>query len=98
MITRDDFEIEAAKIMENLCKEIGVKGVKKMLLKLSYREREIIKLRYGLGDGYSYTLQETAKLFKVTRERIRQIEEKALRRLIKIQQKLDNTKIDNKQL
>ena len=48
---------------------------------LSYREREIIKLRYGLGDGYSYTLEEVGHIFKVTRERIRQIEAKALRQL-----------------
>ena len=48
---------------------------------LTYREREIIKLRYGLGDGYSYTLEETGRIFKVTRERIRQIESKALRKL-----------------
>ncbi|MEQ9070829.1 MAG: sigma factor-like helix-turn-helix DNA-binding protein, partial [Gimesia chilikensis] len=48
---------------------------------LTYREREIIRLRYGLGDGYSYTLEETGRIFKVTRERIRQIESKALRKL-----------------
>ena len=47
----------------------------------SYREREIIKLRYGLGDGYSYTLEEVGHIFKVTRERIRQIEAKAVRKL-----------------
>jgi len=48
---------------------------------LSYREREIVKLRYGLGDGFCYTLQEVAFVFKVTRERIRQIEARAFRRL-----------------
>ncbi|MDO4569128.1 MAG: sigma-70 family RNA polymerase sigma factor [Planctomycetia bacterium] len=48
---------------------------------LSYREREIIKLRYGLGDGYSYTLEEVGHIFNVTRERIRQIEAKAVRKL-----------------
>ena len=52
-----------------------------MLKTLSYREREIIKLRYGLGDGYSYTLEEVGHIFKVTRERIRQIEAKAVRKL-----------------
>ncbi|MFN0053636.1 MAG: sigma-70 family RNA polymerase sigma factor [Planctomycetales bacterium] len=52
-----------------------------VLKSLTYREREIIKLRYGLGDGYSYTLEETGRIFKVTRERIRQIESKALRKL-----------------
>jgi RNA polymerase primary sigma factor len=38
-------------------------------------------LRYGLGDGYSYTLEEVGHIFKVTRERIRQIEAKAVRKL-----------------
>ena len=52
-----------------------------VLKSLTYREREIIRLRYGLGDGYSYTLEETGRIFKVTRERIRQIESKALRKL-----------------
>src|SRR5207344_3233355 len=52
-----------------------------VLKSLTYREREIIKLRYGLGDGYSYTLEETGRIFKVTRERIRQIEAKAIRKL-----------------
>tara|TARA_Y100000310_G_scaffold302871_1_gene340679 strand:- start:2410 stop:3948 length:1539 start_codon:yes stop_codon:yes gene_type:complete len=52
-----------------------------VLKTLSYREREIIKLRYGLGDGYSYTLAECGHIFKVTRERIRQIEWKAFRKL-----------------
>jgi RNA polymerase sigma factor (sigma-70 family) len=55
--------------------------IPKALKSLSYREREIIKLRYGLGDGYSYTLEEVGHIFKVTRERIRQIEAKAVRKL-----------------
>jgi len=52
-----------------------------VLNSLTYREREIIKLRYGLGDGYTYTLEEVGRKFKVTRERVRQIEAKALRKL-----------------
>jgi len=53
-----------------------------MVLKtLSYREREIIKLRYGIGDGYTYTLEEVGRIFKVTRERVRQVEAKAIRKL-----------------
>ncbi|MHC4480287.1 MAG: RNA polymerase sigma factor RpoD [Planctomycetota bacterium] len=48
---------------------------------LTYREREIIKLRYGLGDGYTYTLEEVGRIFNVTRERVRQIEAKAVRKL-----------------
>ncbi|NBC11026.1 MAG: RNA polymerase sigma factor RpoD [Planctomycetes bacterium] len=52
-----------------------------VLKTLTYREREIIKLRYGLGDGYTYTLEEVGRIFKVTRERVRQVEAKALRKL-----------------
>ncbi|MGQ9575568.1 MAG: sigma-70 family RNA polymerase sigma factor [Thermoguttaceae bacterium] len=48
---------------------------------LSYREREILRLRYGLADGYTYTLEEVGKIFSVTRERVRQIEAKAVRKL-----------------
>ncbi len=48
---------------------------------LNYREREIIRLRYGLADGYTYTLEEVGKIFSVTRERVRQIEAKAVRKL-----------------
>jgi RNA polymerase primary sigma factor len=48
---------------------------------LSYREREIIRLRFGLADGYSYTLEEVGTLFDVTRERVRQIEAKAVEKL-----------------
>ncbi len=52
-----------------------------ILKTLTYREREIIKLRYGLGDGYTYTLEEVGRIFKVTRERVRQIEAKAVNKL-----------------
>jgi RNA polymerase primary sigma factor len=57
------------------------KSLSRILKKLSWREREIVKLRYGLGDGYTYTLEDVAHIFKVTRERIRHIEKKALVRL-----------------
>ncbi len=52
-----------------------------LLKTLTYREREIIRLRYGLTDGYSYTLEEVGRIFKVTRERVRQIEAKAVAKL-----------------
>jgi RNA polymerase primary sigma factor len=48
---------------------------------LSLRERQVIELRYGLHDGYCHTLEELSSYFKLTRERIRQIEVKALRTL-----------------
>ncbi len=52
-----------------------------LLKTLTYREREIIRLRYGLSDGYTYTLEEVGRIFKVTRERVRQIEAKAVKKL-----------------
>ena len=48
---------------------------------LTDREREIICLRYGIGDGYTYTLEEVGRRFNVTRERVRQIEAKAIKKL-----------------
>ena len=54
---------------------------------LNYREREIIRMRYGLVDGYSYTLEEVGQIFSVTRERVRQIEAKAVRKLQQPQSK-----------
>ncbi len=55
--------------------------IEHILRTLTFREREIIKLRYGIGDGYTYTLEEVGRIFKVTRERVRQIEAKAVRKL-----------------
>jgi RNA polymerase primary sigma factor len=52
-----------------------------VLCSLTERERRVLELRFGLGDGYSRTLEEVGKQFKVTRERIRQIEAKALRKM-----------------
>lgn len=48
---------------------------------LSWRERQVLKLRYGLSNGRVYTLEETGRIFRVTRERIRQVERKAMRKL-----------------
>jgi RNA polymerase primary sigma factor len=48
---------------------------------LNYREREILRMRFGLADGYAYTLEEVGRVFSVTRERVRQIESKAVRKL-----------------
>ncbi|MDH3717787.1 MAG: sigma-70 family RNA polymerase sigma factor [Planctomycetota bacterium] len=55
--------------------------IEDLLKTLTYREREIIRLRYGLDDGYTYTLEEVGRIFSVTRERVRQIEAKAVRKL-----------------
>ena len=48
---------------------------------LTERERRVLELRFGMGDGYARTLEEVGPQFKVTRERIRQIEAKALRKM-----------------
>ncbi len=55
--------------------------IEEVLQGLNWREREIIKLRYGLGDGHAYTLDQVSKIFAVSRERIRQIESRAMRKL-----------------
>lgn len=49
--------------------------------RLSWREREILKMRYGLGDGNEYTLAEISQVFRISRERVRQIENRALKKL-----------------
>jgi RNA polymerase primary sigma factor len=60
----------------------SLKGrIEEAMQTLNYREREILRLRYGLVDGYAYTLEEVGKIFQVTRERVRQIETKAVRKL-----------------
>lgn len=55
--------------------------IEKVLSELTEREREVLKLRFGLADGSPHTLEEVGSIFKVTRERIRQIEAKALKKL-----------------
>jgi len=67
--------------VESATQEMLKDKIEQVLKTLTYREREIIKLRYGLGDGYTYTLEEVGRIFKVTRERVRQIEAKAVRKL-----------------
>jgi len=62
-------------------RKCAARKLRKILDALTFREREIIKLRYGLGDGYTYTLEEVGRKFKVTRERVRRIEAKMLRKL-----------------
>jgi RNA polymerase primary sigma factor len=55
--------------------------VEKILSTLSEREAQIIRLRFGIGTGYPRTLEEVGRIFNVTRERVRQIEAKAIRKL-----------------
>ena len=73
----DDVDSPVASAAQEMLKE----RLDVVLKTLSYREREIIKLRYGIGDGYTYTLEEVGRIFKVTRERVRQVEAKAIRKL-----------------
>ncbi len=61
--------------------EILKEEIKSVLMTLQEREQEVLELRFGLIDGTSHTLEEVGKRFNVTRERIRQIEAKALRKL-----------------
>ena len=76
-IEDDDVESPVSTATQGMLKE----RIDHVLKTLSYREREIIKLRYGIGDGYTYTLEEVGRIFKVTRERVRQVEAKAIRKL-----------------
>ncbi len=57
------------------------KQMQEVLETLTPRERKVLSLRFGLGDGYSRTLEEVGKTFDITRERVRQIEAKALRKM-----------------
>ncbi len=76
-IEDDEVDSPVASATQEMLKE----RIDAVLKTLSYREREIIKLRYGIGDGYTYTLEEVGRIFKVTRERVRQVEAKAIRKL-----------------
>jgi len=76
-IEDDDVDSPVASATQEMLKE----RIDLVLKTLSYREREILKLRFGIGDGYTYTLEEVGRIFKVTRERVRQVEAKAIRKL-----------------
>jgi RNA polymerase primary sigma factor len=72
---------EALEPMDAAAREMLREQVQNALAALTDREREVLELRYGLLDGKDHTLEEVGQYFKVTRERIRQIEAKALRKL-----------------
>ena len=72
---------DALEPMDAAAREMLREQVKNALAVLSEREREVLELRFGLLDGKDHTLEEVGQYFKVTRERIRQIEAKALRKL-----------------
>ncbi len=73
MTSENPFEVTEGHLLRERLREI--------LNTLTDRERQVVDFRFGLSDGYSRTLEEVGRLFNVTRERIRQIEAKALRKL-----------------
>ncbi|MFM9058322.1 MAG: RNA polymerase sigma factor RpoD/SigA [Planctomycetaceae bacterium] len=75
---RDHREVDA---LVDVNRQALKSSISRALEGLSYREREIIRLRFGLADGYAYTLEEVGTIFDVTRERVRQIEAKAVEKL-----------------
>jgi len=87
--------------MEAAGREMLRERIGEVLSSLTFREREIVKLRYGIGDGYTYTLEEVGRIFRVTRERVRQIEAKAVRKLRhpvrarRLASFLDNIKVED---
>ncbi len=72
---------EALEPMDAAAREMLREQVQSALAALSERERQVLELRFGLNDGKDHTLEEVSRYFNVTRERIRQIEAKALRKL-----------------
>ncbi|HEX5809676.1 MAG TPA: sigma-70 family RNA polymerase sigma factor [Anaerolineales bacterium] len=72
---------DAPSPIEAAARQMLREQVQRALTSLSDREREVLELRFGLKDGKDHTLEEVSRYFDVTRERIRQIEAKALRKL-----------------
>ena len=74
-------DVDAQEPIDAAAREMLREQVKNTLAVLSEREREVLEMRFGLLDGKDHTLEEVGQAFNVTRERIRQIEAKALRKL-----------------
>ncbi|MBN2388010.1 MAG: sigma-70 family RNA polymerase sigma factor [Anaerolineales bacterium] len=74
-------DVDALEPMDAAAREMLREQVQHALAALSERERQVLELRFGLVDGKDHTLEEVSRYFNVTRERIRQIEAKALRKL-----------------
>ena len=74
-------DIDALEPLDAASREMLREQVQHVLTALSERERQVLELRFGLVDGKDHTLEEVSRYFNVTRERIRQIEAKALRKL-----------------
>jgi RNA polymerase primary sigma factor len=74
-------DVDALEPLDAASREMLRETVQSALAALSERERQVLELRFGLVDGKDHTLEEVSRYFNVTRERIRQIEAKALRKL-----------------
>jgi RNA polymerase primary sigma factor len=72
---------DAPSPIDSAAREMLREQVQHALASLSDREREVLELRFGLRDGKEHTLEEVSRYFNVTRERVRQIEAKALRKM-----------------
>jgi RNA polymerase primary sigma factor len=72
----DDPSTDSGLIHDSLATELG-----RSLSKLGERDREVLMLFYGLGDNHTHTLEEIGEKFVLTRERVRQIKDKALQRI-----------------
>ena len=75
------FDVSAPTLFDSASRELLKEQVDQVLGTLYDRERRVLKERFGLDDGRPKTLEEVGRMFQVTRERIRQIEAKALRKL-----------------
>ena len=74
-------DTEATSPVEATSYRLMQEQIESVLSTLTDREEKVLRLRFGIGDGYPRTLEEVGAVFKVTRERVRQIEAKALRKL-----------------
>lgn len=74
-------DIKAASPLNSTMNNMLREKLSEIIDQLPLREQKVLRMRFGLEDGYSHTLEEVGYLFQVTRERIRQIEAKALRKL-----------------
>jgi RNA polymerase primary sigma factor len=77
-LIEDENMISAVDELSNFMTQERIKG---LLEKMSKREQKILSLRFGLKDGVPHTLRDTAKYFGITRERVRQIESAAMRKM-----------------
>lgn len=78
----DYVEDSSSLVVDSIIAEVSIPGnIDTALLRLTERERDVVKMRFGIGYESPYTLDEIGKKFKLTRERIRQIEKKALERI-----------------